>query len=508
MKQKQKNKEWFQPKGYLHFTTKLKEHNLNFVKHYIEQKDEKGLYVNIAKHAFYPLIHRTVLQRRFKKIQDSEGKQVLTDTGKHKRSHFDFVKGKTNAKPREIFFANHLDTQIYSYFAKEILGKEYEEMLKEPENLKLSECISAYRFIPIEENSKKGKSSMHFAKEIFDFIASQNECVVLAFDIEKFFDSLNHTYLKEIWCKLLKVDRLPKDHFNVYKSITNFSFVNEQDLLNELGFSKVKDKFLLRKLIEKQGINSFCANAREFRDKIAGTNNTKGKSLIIPSPSKECETQKHFWDKEGNRQGIAQGTAISAFLANLYLLDFDKVVFNAVSKINGLYRRYSDDIIVVCPLDKQDELKNLVLCEILKYGLKIQPIKTEITIFKRNIDNKLETDKTNDKNASLKYLGFEFDGQKITIKKPSLAKYYRRLKRVIRVKSIKARILEKKTEKEQFLHKNKIYKRYSHFGYRNFITYAYRASKVMKSDNIKKQVRRHIKIIKEHINKHEPKTKQ
>lgn len=508
MKQKQKNKDWFQPKGYLHFTTKLKESNLNFVKGYIEKVDKNGIHTNIAKHAFYPLIHRTVLQRRFKKVQNCEGKQILTDTGKHKRSHFDFVKGKSNAKPREIFFANHLDTQIYSYFAKEILGKEYEKMLKEPENLGLSECISAYRFIPIEENSKKGKSSMHFAKEIFDFIASQNECVVLAFDIEKFFDSLNHTYLKEIWCKLLKVDRLPKDHFNVYKSITNFSFVNEQDLLNELGFSRVKDKFLLKKLIEKQGINSFCANAKEFRDKIAGTNNKKGKSLIIPSPSKECETQKHFWNKEGNRQGIAQGTAISAFLANLYLLDFDKVIFNAISQINGLYRRYSDDIIVVCPIDKQDELKSLVLCEILKYGLKIQPIKTEITVFKRNVDNKLETDKTTDKNASLKYLGFEFDGQKTTIKKPSLAKYYRRLKRVIRVKSIKARILEKRTKEKQLLHKNKIYKRYSHFGYRNFITYAYRASKIMKSDSIKKQVRRHTKIIKEHINKHEPKTKQ
>lgn len=508
MKSKQKNKTWFQPKGYLHFTTKLKESNLNFVKCYIEQVDKNGIHTNIAKHAFYPLIHRTVLQRRFKKVQDNAGNQILTDNRKHKRSHYDFVKNKTNAKPREIFFANHLDTQIYSYFAKEILGNEYEKMLKEPNNLGLSECISAYKFIPIEENSKKGKSNMHFAKEIFDFISLQNECVVLAFDIEKFFDSLNHTYLKEIWCKLLKVNRLPKDHFNVYKSVTNFSFVNEQDLLDELGFSKVKDKFLLRKLIEKQGINSFCSNAKEFRDKIAGTNNQKCKSLIISKPSKEIETQKHFWDKEGNRQGIAQGTAISAFLANFYLLDFDKVIFNAVSQINGLYRRYSDDIIVVCPIDKQDELKNLVLSEIVNYRLKIQPIKTEITFFKRNIDNKLETDKTNDRNASLKYLGFEFDGQKITIKKPSLAKYYRRLKRVIRVKSIKARVLEKKTGKEQFLHKNKIYKRYSHFGYQNFITYAYRASKVMKSDNIKKQVRRHIKIIKERIYKYEPKAEQ
>ena len=179
MKSKQKNKNWFQPKGYLHFTTKLKESNQNFVKSYIEQVDKEGIHTNIAKHAFYPLIHRTVLQKRFKKIQDKAGNQILTDTGKQKRSHFDLVKGKTNAKPREIFFANHLDTQIYSYFAKEILGKKYEDLLKEPENTKLSDCISAYRFIPVEESSQKGKPNMHFAKEIFDFITLQNDTFVL-----------------------------------------------------------------------------------------------------------------------------------------------------------------------------------------------------------------------------------------------------------------------------------------------------------------------------------------
>ena len=77
-----KEKSWFKPKNYLHFSPKLKYDSFNFVKSYIELKDSNGVYTNIAKHAFYPLIHRTILQRRFKKIRDKNGIQLLTETGK------------------------------------------------------------------------------------------------------------------------------------------------------------------------------------------------------------------------------------------------------------------------------------------------------------------------------------------------------------------------------------------------------------------------------------------
>lgn len=497
MAKKQKNKNWFQVKGYLHFSPRLKDKDYNFVKNYIELNDEYGIHSNIAKHSFYPLIHRTVIQRRYKKIKDNNGNDIKTTTGKIKRSHFDFIENKSNAKPREIFFANHLDAQIYSYFAKEVLGKNYEDLLIAPENKGLADCITAYRFIPSFKASKKGKSNIHFAKEVFDFIAEQKSCTALAFDIEKFFDSLNHSYLKKAWAKLLKLDRLPSDHFNIFKSITNFSFVNEKDLIDEIGFSKINDNLLLRRLIEKTGISSFCNCPKEFREKIAGTKNLKGKSLIIKEPSKTIETQRHFWSKTGERQGIAQGTALSAFLANLYLLEFDQIIFDEVKRCGGLYRRYSDDIVIVCPTEKSQDLQDWVFTAICEFGLRIQPIKTEISVFKPDVHGNLSTDN------NFKYLGFEFDGKSVRLKKPCLAKYYRRMKKVIRIKSIKASIKKSKEDTPQYLHKNKIIKSYSHFGCRNFITYANRANNILKDNSIAKQIRRHTKIMNLQMQKYE-----
>lgn len=55
------------------------------------------------------------------------------------------------------------------------------------------------------------------------------------------------------------------------------------------------------------------------------------------------------------RKGIPQGTPISAALANVYMLHFDKRINDAVKPLKGIYRRYSDDMIVVC-IKRQKEV--------------------------------------------------------------------------------------------------------------------------------------------------------
>ncbi|OAB33137.1 hypothetical protein PMSD_15605 [Paenibacillus macquariensis subsp. defensor] len=52
--------------------------------------------------------------------------------------------------------------------------------------------------------------------------------------------------------------------------------------------------------------------------------------------------------------GVPQGSAISAVLSNIYMLDFDKIVNDNVTEKNGLYMRYSDDFIVILPKDNLD----------------------------------------------------------------------------------------------------------------------------------------------------------
>ena len=69
--------------------------------------------------------------------------------------------------------------------------------------------------------------------------------------------------------------------------------------------------------------------------------------------------------------GIPQGSPISSILANLYLFDFDKKINNYIDK-KGIYRRYSDDMIVVCPIDEKENIIDLMTNSIKDFKLEIQ----------------------------------------------------------------------------------------------------------------------------------------
>jgi len=43
--------------------------------------------------------------------------------------------------------------------------------------------------------------------------------------------------------------------------------------------------------------------------------------------------------------GIPQGSALSALLSNIYLVDFDEYMFKLGQTIGFIYRRYCDDIL-------------------------------------------------------------------------------------------------------------------------------------------------------------------
>jgi len=45
--------------------------------------------------------------------------------------------------------------------------------------------------------------------------------------------------------------------------------------------------------------------------------------------------------------GIPQGAPISDLIANFYLLDFDQALHSYVQTINGVYRCYCDDILII-----------------------------------------------------------------------------------------------------------------------------------------------------------------
>ncbi len=461
---KRRKKTWLRPKGYTHFDSKIsgKRHEA-FVRSYVMNP------TSVGKHAFYPLIHRTIKQRRFKNVKDA--------SGDFRRAHQYWSNGelKSTAKSREIYYAAHLDSQIYSYYAQEVLARRYELLLSA--NPPLSACICAYRRIPSAQKGRN-KYNVHFAKEVFDFIKSTDECVAFAFDVSQFFDSLNHDYLKKAWCGLMNCARLPQDHFNIYKSLTKFSFVEFSAILHEFGIQHENE-------LRRDSIRTFCNTSSEFRNRI------RGKGLIKMNP---------FRNARGIVIGIPQGTALSAFLANLYLLEFDKKLFDVVvSTHGGLYRRYSDDIVVVCPQKSAAEIEALVLASIRDFHLKIQPDKTEKSTFKKNGMGTLLADKP------FRYLGFEFDGNRVLLKSSSVAKFYRNMKSLVRLKARRAS--KSKNPNDRRIFKSNIYKRFGHLGQRcenrNYLSYAYDASEIMQTTKIRRQVSRAWRILQKEIVKQE-----
>ncbi|GAA6771094.1 reverse transcriptase domain-containing protein [Flavobacterium sp. CGRL2] len=133
--------------------------------------------------------------------------------------------------------------------------------------------------------------------------------------------------------------------------------------------------------------------------------------------------------------GIPQGSPISAILANIYMLDFDFEINEHIKGINGIYKRYSDDMVVICPLDKKQEVISLFNKKIDDINLSIQAKKTQVFHFHRD-GNLLkcgqEFEKLINFDKNFIYLGLEFDGVDVKIKSASLSGFYRKMKRTIK----------------------------------------------------------------------------
>lgn len=421
--------DWLKSKGYLHITPSLNMEG-NWEAYYHKITSPKY----IEQYGFYPLIHRIISDRKYKKPNPK--KHIGT-----RRSHsHKTLEGKTekSLKSRPLHYASHFDSLIYSYYSQE-LGKLYELELKK--DVELHNAVLAYRTIPISIINQKGKSNIHFANEVFTEINKRveidGEVSVIAIDLKSFFSSLSHELLYSTWANLLGKKELPNDHKNVFKACTNFSYILYKDLKKKghHGFDESK----LAKIRREKGFKSFFESNEEFRKAVK-----EGSLPIYKNPfrGKDRDTGK----KE--MIGIPQGLPISALLANLYLLDFDKTIIENLVKKEGIYyRRYSDDILILCPYNKLEEIDNYINKLILDYKVEISQDKTEKFLFKKmvynkNEDTRITSIKLKEKNkiidCPLTYLGFEFRGYNTLIKSTNIAKYYRRIIGVIKRRSRRA----------------------------------------------------------------------
>lgn len=381
-------------------------------------------------------------------------KVVLTT----KRIRYNAIKNKRSISPKErpICYAAHFDALIYSFYST-VLSEKYEQCVQ---RYSLNECVLAYR--------STMKSNIDFAGEVFDHIKGK-ECSAITLDVKSFFDSLNHEHLKKAWLEVLNIgesvemDKLPADHYKVFKSLTRFSFVLKDDLLKILQLSE--------KQLKSKPYNRYCS-IEDFREKVRG------------AQLKPIQVNK-------NVCGIPQGSPTSAVLSNIYMLDYDREMTQLSKEMEFIYRRYCDDIIVVCKTEDLDNIKEALYRNIAKYFLTIQPEKEDIVNFRQDAGQKWRCFKNGTNTLkNLQYLGFEFNGKDIFIRSSSLSKYHRRMKAGVR-ETIK-RAYGRKSKGKRIYRRN-LHERFTHLGEQNFITYGLRAADKLNSSAIRKQISKHFR---------------
>ncbi len=380
---------------------------------------------DVARHSFLPFIH-------FQKI-----------TRKYKRDDGRFVK-----KTRPLSYASHLDSLIFRQYCL-LLSDSYERKLVAKG---IGDSVLAYRrFNP-------PKCNIHFANEAFCFVKDHAPCVAMTFDVKDFFESLDHKRLKQHWKQVLDKCELPPDHYAVFKAVTRYSWVEREPLYKLFGITKKK---------QKQWRGPICS-PEEFRTKVRSKKQT---GLI------KVKT---------DGKGVPQGSPISALLSNIYMLSADARMAPLVKEQGGLYFRYSDDILLVCPCDKRVELETQLRKEMDSVGLALHdgPGKSTVAMFISEEGGILNCDR------QLQYLGFTFDGKCVRVRSQTIVRYMRRMKKAVyREKHVAERRVA--TGSDPKVRRKLLYSRYTHLGTRNFLSYAKKAQQVFMINKIREQIKRH-----------------
>jgi len=326
--------------------------------------------------------------------------------------------------------------------------------------LGLDDNIIAYR--------KSKGNNVDFACAAFDEIDRRKECTAIALDISGFFDTIDHDKLKKEWCRTIGVNRLPDDHFAVFRALTRWAEVD-------------RDKCYERLEIDTKNPPFPICDDQTFRSVIKGRG-TDYDTLVTSN---------------NNLYGIPQGTAMSALLSNIYMIPFDVEMKKLAEKIGGYYRRYSDDILWICDEKYRKVVLQTVDSALSERGDKLvrKEDKTDISVFSADANGMLICDKP------FQYLGFTYNGRKRLIRPQTLAKYWRRL--IYATRSVKREARKARREgKDDTLFRSKLNQDITHLGHGNFIrNYAYPAQNKMGGKAIRSQLKGHYERVSEELAK-------
>lgn len=427
--------DWYRPRGYAHFDVRP---HPEFAITYASSA------LSVERHPFWPFL-------QFERVSPKYARDPIT--GKRR---------KIESKRRPICYAAHLDGCIYSRYAWILNG-----LLEAAYQEEFGNCVLAYRRLFPPQNN------ITCAMRAFDEIKRLGECDAIALDVEDFFGSLDHELLRAEWAKLANFgDRLPPDHFAVFRAITSYTWVERSALAQALG------RHISRRRSHR---NDRVCSPSEFRSRV--------RQLIRRPPMS---------------RGIPQGSPISAVLANLYMLPFDSRVFHLLRAIGASYRRYSDDILVIAPPGRAVDAERVVVAALADVKLSVKASKTVRVGFRPHGDRTtaaLLDDSGKEIRApyELQYLGLVWDGESARLRSVSLARFLKRMVRAVR--SAKANAFR---NGETRIRRRKLYRQFSHLGRsarvfgpqplrarnRNFIHYGQFAARLGDFRAIRRQIGR------------------
>jgi hypothetical protein len=299
------------------------------------------------------------------------------------------------------------------------------------------------------------KSNIDHALEAFTFLREHPGHTAIALDISGFFDNLDHRILKRAWAGLIGHPSLPPDHYAVFKAATRFSAISRERLREILG------RDVPRRISREASV---ICSAAEFREVVA--------------PEVRLAHQP-------NIRGIPQGLPISGMLANVYMIDFDQRVSDAITRMGGIFRRYSDDILAIVPHSDASGAEDFIEARLREIRLSSNPSKTNRARYLgggRLVDAAVDQPECT---TSLQYLGLEWDGSQVRLRNTTMSRFTKRLRNGVRRAARAAR-----KSGEVSIRRRQLFARYSHLGrpsrifkadassrHGNFVSYARRAQR-------------------------------
>jgi RNA-directed DNA polymerase len=381
----------------------------------------------VSKHAFWPFLGFEDRKRRFRTV---DGERIA------------------DTKSRPIKYCSHVDGYVFAYYANQLQAA-------------FERYIGGKDFATSVIGYRRGiGTNIDMARAAFAEVARRRRAAAICLDISSFFDNIDHRLLKRNIELVLGVARLSPSWFSVYRAMTRYSWVDAEQLRKTLEIDPASPP------------RPLCS-ASDFRRRVRGDGG--GFPRLIATNNEQY--------------GIPQGSPISAVFSNVFMLGFDEALQAYVSKLGGSYRRYSDDIMIICAPRYRDRVVRFLQRELKSLGgeIRLSEDKTEVSIFQRR-RNVTECDRP------ITYLGFTFDGRRVLLRGRTLSRYYRRMSYAARHAASKAR-----DENAATVFKRKLYREFTHLGSDNFYSYAKRSARVLSDQTPKLQLRRHFDILRRKV---------